>query len=140
VHRKRCLEVRDEASGTTGQACATRDGDWLEGEVLGARERFRARPGHFFGGIGLAVLGVGTAILGYLAALKIAGQSVGGRPLLALGFFCVLGGLQFLTTGVVAELVIRIYFEGTQARPYHAAPEPPSEPGAGWHTPGPSAG
>jgi len=102
--------------------------------------RFRARPGHFFGGIGLAVLGVGTAILGYLAALKIAGQSVGGRPLLALGFFCVLGGLQFLTTGVVAELVIRIYFEGTQARPYHAAPEPPSEPGAGWHTPGPSAG
>ncbi len=94
---------------------------------------FRARPGHFFGGIGLAVLAVGMGILGYLAALKLLGESIGGRPLLSLGFFCVIGGLQFLTTGVLAELVVRIYFEGPHSRPYHAAKRPEIPPDAGWH-------
>jgi glycosyltransferase involved in cell wall biosynthesis len=96
--------------------------------------RFRARPGHFFGGIGLAVLSAGLAILAYLLALKLAGESIGGRPLLSLGFFCVVGGLQFLTTGVLAELLVRIYFETRHAKPYRAAPEPELDPDAGWRT------
>jgi glycosyltransferase involved in cell wall biosynthesis len=94
--------------------------------------RFGARPGHFFGGLGLAVLAVGGAILGYLLAVKLGGHDIGGRPLLALGFFCVLGGLQFLTTGVLAELLVRIYFEARHAQPYHAAPEPPLPPDDAW--------
>lgn len=89
--------------------------------------RFGTRPGHFFGGLGLAVGSVGTAILAYLMALKMAGESVGTRPLLALGFFCVLGGLQFITTGVLAELMIRVYFDGRHSRPYHRLPA--REPG-----------
>ncbi len=95
--------------------------------------QFRARPGHFFGGIGLAVLSLGVGILGYLLSLKLLGESIGGRPLLSLGFFCVIGGVQFLTTGVLAELLVRIYFEARHAQPYHAAPEPPLDPDAGWH-------
>jgi glycosyltransferase involved in cell wall biosynthesis len=95
--------------------------------------RFRARPGHFFGVLGLAVLAAGGAILAYLLGLKLLGESIGGRPLLALGFFCVIGGLQFLTTGVLAELLVRIYYESRHAHPYHAAPEPPLDPDAGWH-------
>jgi hypothetical protein len=42
---RRCLTVREEATGEQGQACATRRGDWLEGEVLGVGLRFRAKPG-----------------------------------------------------------------------------------------------
>jgi hypothetical protein len=95
--------------------------------------RFRARPGHFFGGLGLGVLGAGGAILAYLLALKLLGEDIGGRPLLFLGFFCVLGGLQFLTTGVLAELLVRVYFESRHAHPYTAAPEPPLAPDEGWH-------
>ena len=97
--------------------------------------RYRARPGHFFGSIGLAVLTAGLAILGYLGVLKLLGEDVGGRPLLSLGFFCVIGGVQFLTTGVLAELLIRIYYEGGRARPYHAAPGAPLRDDAGWHSP-----
>jgi hypothetical protein len=96
--------------------------------------RYRARPGHFFGSIGLTVLTVGVGILGYLGVLKLLGESVGGRPLLSLGFFCVIGGVQLLTTGVLAELLIRIYYEGGRARPYHAAPGSPLREDAGWHT------
>lgn len=95
--------------------------------------RFGTRPGHFFGAIGLVVGSIGLALLSYLAALKLAGESVGGRPLLSLGFFCLMGGLQFLTTGVLAELLIRIYYDGRHARPYHALAR--RDPGdlEGWH-------
>jgi glycosyltransferase involved in cell wall biosynthesis len=102
--------------------------------------RFRARPGHFFGGIGLAVLGLGVAILTYLLALKLGGADIGQRPLLSLGFFCVLGGLQFLTTGVLAELLIRTMPDGAHVRTYHLARvERPLAGDAGWHGPPPPA-
>jgi glycosyltransferase involved in cell wall biosynthesis len=95
--------------------------------------RFRARPGHFYGGLGLLVLAAGAGILGYLGTLKLMGESIGGRPLLSLGFFLTIGGLQFLTTGVVAELLVRVYFDGGHARAFHAADTPELPPGAGWH-------
>jgi glycosyltransferase involved in cell wall biosynthesis len=95
--------------------------------------RFAGRPGHFFGGLGLGVGMLGGAILSYLAVLKLMGQSIGGRPLLWLGFFCVLGGLQFLTTGVLAELLIRIYYERGDAAPYHTTAALPMDDAQGWH-------
>jgi len=95
--------------------------------------RYGTRPGHFFGGIGLAVLGVGSLILGYLAVLKLMGESIGTRPLLTLGFFCLLGGLQFITTGVLAELTMRVYYDGRHAQPYHAMAVPPRRDDEGWH-------
>lgn len=94
---------------------------------------FGSRPGHFFGAVGLAVGGLGTAILGYLGVLKLLGESIGGRPLLSLGFFCVMGGLQFLLTGVLAELLIRIYYDGSHARQYHALKAPALADNEGWH-------
>jgi glycosyltransferase involved in cell wall biosynthesis len=95
--------------------------------------RFRARPGHFFGVLGLAVVAAGAAILAYLLGLKIAGESIGNRPLLLLGFFFVMGGVQLLTTGVLAEIVIRVYFDGRLAKAYHATERTPPPPEAGWH-------
>ncbi len=95
--------------------------------------RFAGRPGHFFGGVGLGVGMIGGLILTYLAALKIMGESIGGRPLLWLGFFCVLGGLQFLTTGVLAELLIRIYYDRGVVAPYHTTATPAMPESEGWH-------
>jgi glycosyltransferase involved in cell wall biosynthesis len=60
--------------------------------------RFGSRPGHFFGGLGLSVFAIGSLMLMYLAVLKLLGESVGGRPLLALGFFLVMGGVQLTLT------------------------------------------
>jgi glycosyltransferase involved in cell wall biosynthesis len=96
--------------------------------------RFGTRPGHFFGGAGLAVGGLGGLILGGLAFEKfVLGHDIGTRPLLALGFFLVIGGLQFLTTGVLAELLIRIYFDRGHALPYHLQPGGSPAAGEGWH-------
>ncbi|MDO9006522.1 MAG: glycosyltransferase family 2 protein [Aquabacterium sp.] len=95
--------------------------------------RFAGRPGHFFGGVGLGVGLIGSLILGYLGVLKMLGNNIGGRPLLWLGFFCVLGGLQFLTTGVLAELLIRIYYDRGEVAPYHTTEAPAQAPDQGWH-------
>lgn len=98
--------------------------------------RYRARPGHFFGGIGLALGLVGTAILAWLAGLKLfTGASIGGRPLLLLGFFCVIGAIQFISTGVLSETLARIYFESGAASQYQVRnPDAPGQDDA-WHTP-----
>jgi glycosyltransferase involved in cell wall biosynthesis len=99
--------------------------------------RFGTRPGHFFGGIGLVVSLVGFLMLGYLTVLKMIGESVGTRPLLFLGFFLVGAGVQLLTTGVLAELLMRVYYDVGRARPYRLRQEEaerdeaPTE--AGWH-------
>lgn len=95
--------------------------------------RFGSRPGHFFGGIGLAVAAIGCAMLAYLGVLKLSGESVGTRPLLSLGFFLLMGGLQFLTTGVLAELMMRVYFGGEHARPYTLQRPRGQGTEAGWH-------
>lgn len=94
---------------------------------------FGARPGHFFGTVGLGISAIGTMILSYLGVLKLLGESVGGRPLLILGFFMVIAGLQFLCTGVLAELLIRIYYEGGHARQYHTMQQPDLNDADAWH-------
>jgi hypothetical protein len=48
------------------------------------------------------------------------GENIGTRPLLLVGVVLVIASLQFLTTGVVAELLTRTYFESTRVKPYIA--------------------
>ena len=81
--------------------------------------RFLTRPGHFFGRIGLASGGLGVLVLGYLFAQKLfLGAHIGTRPLLLVGVLLVLMAVQFLTTGVLSELIARIYFASSASRPY----------------------
>jgi len=96
---------------------------------------FGSRPGHFFGGLGLAVSSLGMVVLAWLGWLKLQGESIGTRPLLALGFFLLVGGLQFLTTGVLAELLIRIYYDRGRAEPYRQHPRQDPAAGDGWAGP-----
>jgi glycosyltransferase involved in cell wall biosynthesis len=95
--------------------------------------RFGTRPGHFFGGIGLMLSTMGGLMLAYLGTLKLLGEDVGGRPLLWLGFFSVLAGLQMLTTGVLAEILMRSYFDNSGARSYHTKHPDERRPDQGWH-------
>lgn len=98
--------------------------------------RFRTRPGHFFGGIGIAVAVLGGLILIYLFGIKLFfGESIGGRPLLLAGFFLVLSGVQFLTTGVLAEMLTRVYHESGRRTQYQVRTITPTDAEAGWHKP-----
>lgn len=69
--------------------------------------RFDRRPGHFFGPLGIGLGAAGGAILGWLAFLRLARGTIEWRyPLLALGVLLVVIGLQVLTTGLLAELLV----------------------------------
>ena len=67
--------------------------------------RYRHRPLHLFGGLGLTLSLVGTGILVYLTIDKILGHAIGGRPLLILGVLLVVVGLQFFSLGLISEMV-----------------------------------
>ena len=81
--------------------------------------RFGSRPGHFFGGLGTIVTSLGLMVLTYLGILKLLGESIGNRPLMFLGFFAVVSGIQLLTTGVVAEILMRTYYDAGKFNSYH---------------------
>ena len=67
--------------------------------------RYRHRPLHLFGGLGLLLGAVGTLLLGYLTAIKLTGEAIGHRPLLTLGVLLVVVGVQLVSLGLVSELV-----------------------------------
>jgi glycosyltransferase involved in cell wall biosynthesis len=67
--------------------------------------RYRYRPLHLFGGVGLIASLAGTAILLYLTAEKIGGAGIGNRPLLMLGVLLVVVGVQFLSLGLIGEML-----------------------------------
>jgi glycosyltransferase involved in cell wall biosynthesis len=67
--------------------------------------RYRHRPLHLFGGLGLTLGAIGTVLLVYLTVLKFSGQAIGHRPLLTLGVLLVVVGLQFFSLGLLSELI-----------------------------------
>jgi glycosyltransferase involved in cell wall biosynthesis len=70
--------------------------------------RYRYRPLHLFGGVGLTLGMAGFSICGYLTVLKLSGEGIGGRPLLILGVLLIIVGVQFFFMGLVTELITRL--------------------------------
>lgn len=70
--------------------------------------RYSDRPMYFFGRIGSACLVAGLAACSYLTILWFMGHSIGGRPLLILGVLLILLGMQFISTGFIANLLVDI--------------------------------
>jgi glycosyltransferase involved in cell wall biosynthesis len=69
--------------------------------------RFRTRPLHLFGWLAGVSGSIGMALLSYLTVLWFLGEPIGTRPLLTLGVLLTLASIQFLGTGLLAELLVR---------------------------------
>ncbi|HPE58694.1 MAG TPA: glycosyltransferase family 2 protein [Thiolinea sp.] len=96
---------------------------------------FRARPGHFFGSIGLFAGTLGSLILLWLGVDKfLFGNDIGTRPLLLVGVVLMIAAIQLLTTGLLAEMLARIYYESANRTAYLIR-KPDSSTSRAWHTP-----
>jgi len=80
---------------------------------------YSTRPIHIFGLIGVLSGSVGAVILAVLAGEKIwLGARIGSRPLLMLGVLLSIMAVQFVTLGLLGELLVRTYHE-SQGKPVY---------------------
>jgi hypothetical protein len=80
--------------------------------------KYQQKPIHLFGGIGIPMFLIGALIDFYLLVLKLFGADIGGRPLFFVGNLLILGGIQMITAGFLAELIMRTYYESQDKKPY----------------------
>jgi dolichol-phosphate mannosyltransferase len=69
---------------------------------------YTARPFHLFGGVGFVIGAVGSVLLAWMLASKVAGNAIGSRPALQLGVLLVVVGVQMVSLGLLAELVVNL--------------------------------
>ncbi len=67
---------------------------------------YTARPFHLFGGLGMATGALGSVLLVWMGISKLAGNAVGQRPALLIGVLLVVVGVQLMSRGLLAELVV----------------------------------
>ncbi|OFW42005.1 MAG: glycosyl transferase [Acidobacteria bacterium RIFCSPLOWO2_12_FULL_60_22] len=82
--------------------------------------RYLTRPLHFFGMLSLVCFSLGSGALAYLLYEKLLGHSIflEHGPLLLMAVVAVLAGVQLISTGLIGEILTRVYFEGQQRRIY----------------------
>ena len=68
--------------------------------------RYTTRPLHLFGLFGVIVGLAGFGIVTYLSILWLFGQWIAGRPLFILGALMVIAGIQLVSFGLLAEMIV----------------------------------
>ena len=66
---------------------------------------YSKRPSHVFGTVGATFTLIGFGINAYLAVLWFLGEPIGHRPLLTLGVLLMIIGVQFISMGLLGEMV-----------------------------------
>ena len=74
-------------------------------------QKYSARPIHVFGGLGLLLSVVGGVISLYLVIQRLFfGMGLADRPLFLVSIFMVIVGIQFVVTGVLADIMLKVYY------------------------------
>ena len=81
-------------------------------------KRYKDRPIHLFGTLGILTFVAGAVIDLYFLIIKILGHDIWGKPLLLLGFMLTIGGIQIITIGIISEMIMRTYYESQDKKPY----------------------
>ncbi len=70
------------------------------------RMKFVTKPMHLFGSLGLMSLVIGLGIILYLVIGWFNGIWIGNRPLFLIGILGVIAGVQLITLGLLAEMIV----------------------------------
>ncbi len=81
---------------------------------------YATRPLHVFGTVGVASSFIGSSIIVVmLFQRQFFDIPMGDRPLLMLAVLMIFMGIQFITSGLLAELIVRTYHESQQKPIYY---------------------
>jgi dolichol-phosphate mannosyltransferase len=83
--------------------------------------KYRQKPMHLFGTLGFGLFSAGSLIGAYLLLLKFLGHDIGHRPLFFICILFIITSIQLITTGFIAELLMRTYFSTGKNKPYSIA-------------------
>ncbi len=87
------------------------------------------RPLYVFGAAGFLVGGIGTLLGAYLTVFKLLTENkIGDRPLLQLAALLMVLGVQFVSTGIVADMIMRTYHESQHKPIYYIRERRHSQP------------
>ncbi len=81
-------------------------------------QKYMQRPMHLFGTLGIFTFGIGMILNLYLLYEKILGHDIWGRPILILAITLTIGGIQLITSGLIAEVIMRTYYESQDKKTY----------------------
>jgi glycosyltransferase involved in cell wall biosynthesis len=81
--------------------------------------KYGQRPMHLFGTAGIVLFCTGCFLNVYMLFDKLMGARIAGRPLLFLGLLLTVAGIQLITIGFIADLIMRTYYESQNKKPYH---------------------
>jgi glycosyltransferase involved in cell wall biosynthesis len=81
-------------------------------------QKYMQRPMHLFGTLGIFTFGLGMLLNLYLLFEKILGHDIWGRPILILAITLTIGGIQLITSGLIAEVIMRTYYESQDKKTY----------------------
>lgn len=81
-------------------------------------QKYMQRPMHLFGTLGILTFGIGIILNLYLLYEKFLGHDIWGRPILILAITLTLGGIQLITSGLIAEMIMRTYYESQDKKTY----------------------
>ena len=81
--------------------------------VVAFWQRYSNRPIHLFGGVGILSSFLGFLAGGYLVFRKFFyAEPIADRPLLLLSVLLVIIGIQFLIFGLIADILLKMYYSG----------------------------
>ncbi len=81
--------------------------------------KYMNKPMHFFGGLGFVSLGLGILAGLWAVILKLANlKPLVSTPLPTFSALLIIVGVQLAAMGVIAEMIMRLYYEAQDKTPY----------------------
>lgn len=113
---------RPRVAGTTKYGLARTVKVVLDLTTVWFMRRYQTKPIYVFGGLGFFMVFAATSLSAYVLYEKFSeGVWVHRNPLFLIAITCFLMGMQSIGTGILAELLVRTYFESQAKTPYSIA-------------------
>ncbi len=87
--------------------------------VISFWQKYSVRPIHVFGGLGLLLSITGGLLGTYMGIERLfLGRGLSDRPLFLLAILMVIIGVQFIVSGILADIMLKVYYGQNERKNY----------------------